>query len=148
MESVIRMTAASHISRMKIMSTKKPDWQPMEDPESWIESLSYEDAAQLRKLISDKMEREKGAAKEKLVAEFQEKLALYDLSAAEVGFGRAGGKGRKGSSDGKRAAPSGACTICNFETDPPHDGRKHRSQGDDKRPFTSKELAALEMKRV
>jgi hypothetical protein len=41
-------------------------------------------------------------------------------------------KGRTGPSDEP-------CSICDFQTDPPHDGRSHRSQTK-KKPFTEEEL--------
>ena len=41
------------------------------------------------------------------------------------------------------------CPICKFGTNPPHDARRHRfSQGKKKRPFTSKELSEMGMRRV
>jgi hypothetical protein len=40
-----------------------------------------------------------------------------------------------------RKRTEGPCPICGFGTNPPHDGRKHRSQGDDKKPFSAQELA-------
>lgn len=43
----------------------------------------------------------------------------------------------------KRQAKAGACPICTFETSPYHNGRQHRAQGHDKRPFTADELAEL-----
>jgi hypothetical protein len=36
--------------------------------------------------------------------------------------------------------PNKPCDICGFVTDPPHDGRVHRSQGDKKKAFTAAEL--------
>jgi hypothetical protein len=41
--------------------------------------------------------------------------------------------------DGVKAPKDEPCSICNFETDPPHDGRSHRSQTK-KKPFTTEEL--------
>lgn len=35
------------------------------------------------------------------------------------------------------------CPICQFTTVPPHDGRQHRSQGDNKKPFNDSELKEL-----
>jgi vacuolar-type H+-ATPase subunit H len=37
--------------------------------------------------------------------------------------------------------PNKPCDICGFATDPGHDGRVHRAQGDKKKPFTAAELA-------
>lgn len=36
------------------------------------------------------------------------------------------------------------CPICHFKTDPPHDGRLHRSQAT-KKPFTAAELKEREL---
>jgi hypothetical protein len=48
---------------------------------------------------------------------------------------RTGGKG-------KTRQKTEVCSICNFATEPPHDGRHkaHREQGDKKKPFTDKQL--------
>jgi hypothetical protein len=40
------------------------------------------------------------------------------------------------------------CPICKFRTNPPHDARKHRTQGDNKKPFTAEELTAMGMTKV
>ena len=40
------------------------------------------------------------------------------------------------------------CPICQFKTEPGHDGRKHRSQGENKRPFGPDDLKALGLKRA
>jgi hypothetical protein len=54
----------------------------------------------------------------------------------ELGF-RGGAKDQKS----REAAPpkDEPCPICNFRTDPPHDGRSHRGQAK-KRPLTAEEL--------
>jgi len=43
--------------------------------------------------------------------------------------------------------PNKPCSVCNFLTEPNHDARKHRSQGDNKKPFTAKELEELGLKK-
>lgn len=40
------------------------------------------------------------------------------------------------------------CKVCDYTTDPPHNARKHKGQGEDKQPFTEEELAELGLKRV
>ena len=40
------------------------------------------------------------------------------------------------------------CPICEFRTDPPHDARRHRSQGEHKQPFGDEELMQLGLRRV
>lgn len=44
--------------------------------------------------------------------------------------------------------PNAPCDVCGFVTRPPHDGRKHRSQGDKKKPFTDAELSLLGLKKA
>jgi hypothetical protein len=39
-----------------------------------------------------------------------------------------------------RGTPKRTCPVCGFATTPSHDARKHRGQGNKKRPFTSKQL--------
>jgi hypothetical protein len=48
----------------------------------------------------------------------------------------------------RKRADDAQCDVCNFVTSPTHDGRKHRSQGDNKKPFTAKELAELGLTKV
>jgi hypothetical protein len=54
----------------------------------------------------------------------------------ELGF-----RGRAKDRESREAAPpkEELCPICNFRTDPPHDGRSHRGQTN-KRPLTAEEL--------
>jgi hypothetical protein len=40
-----------------------------------------------------------------------------------------------------------SCTVCNFETEPPHDGRSHRGQNK-KKPFTVEELEAKGLTKI
>lgn len=48
----------------------------------------------------------------------------------------------------RRSGPSDQpCPICQFKTDPPHDGRAHRSQKE-KKPFSPAELAEKGLTRV
>ena len=117
----------------------------MHDPEGWISGLSYENAAALSKLLAVKLEEEKESAKQKLVAEFNERLAHFGFSPEDLGMLRK--RGRK-PGEGRRAIHAGECSVCKFTTQPAHDGRKHRSQGDDKKPFTAKELAELGIVKV
>lgn len=60
-----------------------------------------------------------------------------------------GGKGRATSSrTGTRTTKDAACPICKFKTDPLHDGRAHRMQGEMKKPFTVAELKEKGMTKV
>ena len=42
----------------------------------------------------------------------------------------------------------GPCPVCKFKTTPPHDARKHRSQGKKKKPFTPQQLAEFGLGRA
>src|ERR1700733_10818151 len=46
------------------------------------------------------------------------------------------GRGSAEESREGRTPKEGPCPICNFQTDPPHDGRSHRGQSK-KKPFTA-----------
>ena len=60
-----------------------------------------------------------------------------------------GGRGeRRASPRGTRAVRNTACPVCKFQTSPPHDGRRHRAQGERKRPFTDKELKEMKMQKA
>jgi len=59
----------------------------------------------------------------------------FSYSLSENGRGR----GRRG----VRQKNDGPCPICNFKTNPPHDGRRHRAQGSRKVAFTNNELASM-----
>lgn len=50
---------------------------------------------------------------------------------------------QEGTTAKKRVAKGGPCPICEFETSPSHDGRRHRWQKGKKRPFTPAELKEL-----
>ena len=75
--------------------------------------------------------------------------ALEELNA--LGFSYAlrddGGRGR-GARRGVRQKNDGPCPICNFKTNPPHDGRRHRAQGARKQPFSNNELSAMGYSKV
>jgi hypothetical protein len=49
--------------------------------------------------------------------------------------------------DGGTGPNDEPCPICNFKTDPPHDGRSHRGQNK-KRPLTAEELEAKGLTKV
>ena len=52
---------------------------------------------------------------------------------------------RKGT---RQVNPGKPCSICGFQTRPPHDARRHRSQGGNKRPFTNEELERMGLRRM
>lgn len=56
------------------------------------------------------------------------------------------GAGRDGVT--RQRDPEKPCPICNFVTDPPHDARRHRSQGESKKPFNAEQLAQFGLAKV
>jgi hypothetical protein len=49
--------------------------------------------------------------------------------------------------DGRTGPSEEPCPICDFQTDPPHDGRSHRGQNK-KKPLTAEELEAKGLTKV
>jgi hypothetical protein len=107
----------------------------------------------LKKLEAEANELRSTAKKEAMAAV---KAALADLNG--LGFkyrlveGDGGGgtiptpfkkKGKGGKGITRHRDPNKPCDICGFATDPGHDARKHRGQGDSKKAFSAKELEAL-----
>lgn len=75
------------------------------------------------------------------IEELLEDLASLGLHYELV---RTGGRSDKVS---KATRQMKQCTICGFDTSPPHDGRKHRAQ-DKKKPFTASELDELGLHKI
>lgn len=87
---------------------------------------------QRRKLIDQ--------AKHEALALAQEAVdALNELGYSYRLSSRGEGRGRKGA----RAMKDDNCPVCGFKTSPLHDGRRHRGQGDRKRPFSAAELGEM-----
>jgi hypothetical protein len=103
---------------------------------SVLEKLKALDAQRAQLLEGAKKEALDNA--ERAVAELNELGFHYTLSeGASTATPRAP---RKASSQApKRQKKDVPCPICNFKTDPPHDGRMHRSQKT-KKAFTVEEL--------
>jgi hypothetical protein len=103
-----------------------------------IKQLRAEEA----KLISE-ARREALAKAEEAIKELNDLGFHFRLVEGQT---RAGADGpRKGT---RQVDPMRPCPICGFRTDPPHDARRHRSQGEDKRPFTDEELRQLGLEKV
>jgi hypothetical protein len=115
-----------------------------------IDAMEVEELAKVKEAAVDKLEGMKHLVVTQMREQMQKQMALFNLSAADLGFTTGSPAKRSGKPAGerKRAAPSGDCPICQFPTEPQHDGRKHRSQKDDKKPFTDDELHALSLHRV
>ena len=99
---------------------------------------------QLRKLDQQREQLLSGAKKEALQ---KAQDAIADLNELGFNYSLVQGSGG-GSRKGTRSVKDAACPVCDFKTEPLHDARKHRSQGDNKRPFNDQELADLNLTRV
>ena len=93
------------------------------------------------------------AEEEKIIAEAKAELleaaqlAVDELNELGFNYGLTEG-GKKAKTGLKRQVSDAPCPICEYKTNPPHDGRKHRPQGEEKRPFNPAELEELELVRV
>jgi hypothetical protein len=105
---------------------------------------------ELKAQIQSKTERAKREALETArdAINFLRELGIdNDTILKDLGF-RARTKTPKAKAEnGGRVPKDEPCPICNFRTDPPHDGRSHRGQSK-KRPFTAEELEQKELTRV
>jgi hypothetical protein len=98
---------------------------------------------QIRKL-DDQRSKLLGEAKDEALQLVHE--AIGDLNALGFNYGIVEkARERRG---GGRQQSDGPCPICEFKTNPPHDGRKHRSQGNRKKPFSTQELEKFGLKKV
>jgi hypothetical protein len=108
-----------------------------------LEKLKALDAQRAQLLEGAKKEALDNA--EKAVAELNELGFHYTLTEGATSTARAP---RKTSSQApKRQKKDVPCPICHFKTDPPHDGRMHRSQKT-KKPFTVEELMERHLAKV
>ena len=102
--------------------------------------------SRLRELDTERFQLLENAKREVLE---RAEAAISELR--ELGFEyqlvEGGGKTRK-PKGGSRSVSAAACPVCRFRTEPPHDARTHRSQGDNKRPFTAKQLSELGLEKV
>ncbi|MES0094598.1 hypothetical protein [Mesorhizobium sp. M0030] len=108
---------------------------------------------QIRKLEADRQALETQAHDEAKKAAMIAIEQLNDLGYSYVLSETKGPKlvtPKKGSgTKGARTPSSGPCPICQFETTPHHDARKHRSQPEgQKKPFTASELSAMSLTKV
>lgn len=112
----------------------------------------------LKKLEAEAKDLRATAKKEAMAAV---KAALADLNSLGFSYQLVEGGGgdiptpfakKRGPKAGKTGIkrhkdPNKACDVCGYVTDPPHDARKHRGQGDAKKAFTAKELEELGLKK-
>jgi hypothetical protein len=97
---------------------------------------------QLKKLEEQRAKLLDGAKEEALT---KAKAAIAELN--ELGFSYTLNAGGKKAGLTRQRDPEAACSICEFATVPGHDGRMHRSQGKNKKPFTAKELEEQGLKK-
>lgn len=75
--------------------------------------------------------------------------AIKDLNALGFDYRLVNGPTAKSKSvKSARAKSDEPCQVCGFKTEPPHDGRRHRSQGEKKKPFSPADLEQMGMLRV
>ena len=72
------------------------------------------------------------------------KAAVAELNGLGLDYTLVGGESKKArapkaATPGKGVVKSAPCSICGFQTSPPHDARAHRGQSK-KKPFTTAEL--------
>ncbi len=70
------------------------------------------------------------------------KLAVSELNALGLSYTLTNGavkQAKTGNAKAQRVVKQAACPICEFQTNPPHDGRTHRNQKK-KAPFSAAEL--------
>jgi hypothetical protein len=105
-----------------------------------MQKSAIEEMKELKAQIESKTEQVKAKALDKAseAIGFLRELGLdNDTILKELGF-----RGRAESKESRKGRPPNKdepCPICNFRTDPPHDGRSHRGQSK-KRPLTAEEL--------
>lgn len=100
---------------------------------------------QLKKLEEQRATLLEGAKKEALA---KAEAAVADLNA--IGFDYRLVEGDEEPEAKKKIItrhrdPNEPCSVCGYCTNPPHDARKHRSQGAAKKPFTDRQLAELSL---
>jgi hypothetical protein len=110
---------------------------------SVLEKIKALDAQRAQLLEGAKKEALDNA--EKAVAELNELGFHYTLSEGATTTARAPRKAVSQAT--KRQKKDVPCPICNFKTEPPHDGRMHRSQKS-KKPFTVEELMEKHLAKV
>jgi hypothetical protein len=104
-----------------------------------MQKSEIEEIKELKALLESKTEQAKTEAlgKASEAISFLRDLGMdNDTILKDLGF-----RGRAKTQESREARPpkDEPCSICNYRTDPPHDGRSHRGQTK-KRPLTAEEL--------
>ena len=108
----------------------------------------------LKALDEERAKLLEGAKKEaleaahKAVATLNELGFQYRLVEGPQRAPRAATEASRAEDGPRRQARDVPCPICEFKTEPHHDGRAHRSQREPKRPFTEEELTEKGLKKV
>lgn len=140
------MDQSTHIEEMNMAKAKE---LTVEDVITSVDGMSFEDLAKVKEAVKDKMESAKHLVITQFRQDLQAKMDLFGISQADLGFGTTTKGNKKASGEAKqRQMKGGPCKVCAFETAPPHDARAHRSQGDNKKPFTKDELQELGLEKV
>ena len=104
---------------------------------------------ELKAQVESKTEQAKAEALEsgREAINFLRELGIdNDTILKELGF-RARTKSPREKAAERTSSNEESCPICNFQTDPPHDGRSHRRQPK-KKPFTTDELEEKELTKL
>lgn len=114
-----------------------------------MQKSAIDEIKELKAQLESKSERAKAEALDKAreaIGVLRELGIDNDTILKDLGFrGRAQAQETR---EGKGKPPKeGPCPICNFQTDPPHDGRSHRGQTK-KKPLTAEELEQKELTKV
>jgi hypothetical protein len=96
-----------------------------------------------RAALLDNAKKEALAKAEAAVADLNSLGFAYRLVEGDAAPRKRGTRAGAGAVD-----PTKPCSVCNFLTTPNHDARKHRAQGESKKPFTAKELEAFGLKKA
>jgi hypothetical protein len=104
-----------------------------------MQKSAIEEIKELKAQLESKTEKAKAEALNRAsdAISFLRELGMdNDTILKDLGFR---GRGKAKESREGAAPKDEPCPICNFRTDPPHDGRTHRGQTK-KKPFTAEEL--------
>jgi DNA repair exonuclease SbcCD ATPase subunit len=104
-----------------------------------MQKSAIEEIKELKAQLESRTEQAKQEALDRAreaIGVLQELGIDNDTILKDLGF-----RGRANAQESREGRPpkEGPCPICNFQTDPPHDGRSHRGQPK-KKPLTAEEL--------
>ena len=104
-----------------------------------MQKSAIEEIKELKAQLESRTEQAKAEALDKAseaISVLRELGIDNDTILKDLGF-----RGRANAQESREGRPpkDGPCPICNFQTNPPHDGRSHRGQTK-KKPLTAEEL--------